>query len=287
MGKNNLPNFLCIGAQKAGTTWLDKQLRAHPKIWMPPMKEVHYFDYVYNQDFRRWITWHLRSTLRRELKKVTDSSKSIDWDKVSYLSSIMTHEEKFTDDWYKNIFSASPGDAISGEITPEYCTIGRKGIQHIRELCGEVKIIYIIRDPVSRAWSQLKMNMVRNGDYHKAVNKNKKIKDMSYFRKNLRHPSIENRGDYRSYIPEWDVFSENIKYIPFKRIKSEPNVVLQEVSGFIGLESGFEFVDASKTVHQGSGLKMPEEIRKDLKELFSGQYDFLKDRFGQRFFDDI
>ncbi len=38
------PRFLVIGAQKAGTTWLDRNLRTHPQIWVPPEKEIHYFD---------------------------------------------------------------------------------------------------------------------------------------------------------------------------------------------------------------------------------------------------
>ena len=38
------PNFLCIGAQKAGTGWLYEQLRSHSDFWMPPLKELHYFD---------------------------------------------------------------------------------------------------------------------------------------------------------------------------------------------------------------------------------------------------
>ena len=40
------PDFLCIGAQKAGTGWLYEQLRHHPDFWMPPMKELHYFDRI-------------------------------------------------------------------------------------------------------------------------------------------------------------------------------------------------------------------------------------------------
>src|SRR3954454_14322487 len=38
------PDFLCVGAQKAGTGWLYEQLRFHPDFWMPPVKELHYFD---------------------------------------------------------------------------------------------------------------------------------------------------------------------------------------------------------------------------------------------------
>ena len=44
-----LPNFLGIGAQKAGTTWLHENLRHHPDLLLPEAKEVHYF----NRDFHR------------------------------------------------------------------------------------------------------------------------------------------------------------------------------------------------------------------------------------------
>ena len=38
------PDFLCVGVHKGGTTWLYQQLDAHPDFWMPPLKELHYFD---------------------------------------------------------------------------------------------------------------------------------------------------------------------------------------------------------------------------------------------------
>src|SRR5438477_9875293 len=38
------PDFLCVGVHKSGTTWLYQQLDSHPDFWMPPMKELHYFD---------------------------------------------------------------------------------------------------------------------------------------------------------------------------------------------------------------------------------------------------
>jgi len=40
---NDLPHFLGIGAQKSGTTWLYRQLRQHPAIFMPATKELRFF----------------------------------------------------------------------------------------------------------------------------------------------------------------------------------------------------------------------------------------------------
>ena len=42
------PDFLGIGAQKAGTTWLHENLRRHPELFLPEEKELHYFD-------RQWV----------------------------------------------------------------------------------------------------------------------------------------------------------------------------------------------------------------------------------------
>ncbi len=48
------PDFLCVGAQKAGTSWLYRQLEPHPDFWMPPVKELHYLDNLTGRsDFSR------------------------------------------------------------------------------------------------------------------------------------------------------------------------------------------------------------------------------------------
>ena len=38
-----LPHFVVIGAMKAGTTSLWHYLRAHPRVYMPRIKELRYF----------------------------------------------------------------------------------------------------------------------------------------------------------------------------------------------------------------------------------------------------
>ncbi len=50
-----LPNFLIIGAQKAGTTWLAYQLERHPEIYLPK-EEIHYFDKGFN--YSKGLNWY-------------------------------------------------------------------------------------------------------------------------------------------------------------------------------------------------------------------------------------
>ncbi|MGH7896506.1 MAG: sulfotransferase domain-containing protein [Candidatus Binatia bacterium] len=52
-----LPNFLIIGAQKSGTTWLGDMLREHPEVFVAP-REIHFFDKGYN--YARGLEWYGR-----------------------------------------------------------------------------------------------------------------------------------------------------------------------------------------------------------------------------------
>ena len=51
----SLPNFLIVGAQKAGTTWLVHNLQEHPDIFMPK-QEIHFFDRQNN--FSKGVYWY-------------------------------------------------------------------------------------------------------------------------------------------------------------------------------------------------------------------------------------
>jgi hypothetical protein len=49
-----LPNFLCVGAQKAGTTTLHEVLKQHPDIFLPQIKEPHFFD----EHYAKGVSWY-------------------------------------------------------------------------------------------------------------------------------------------------------------------------------------------------------------------------------------
>jgi Sulfotransferase domain len=68
-----LPDFLIIGAQKAGTTALYTYLRRHPSITGPPWKEVSFFDRRYT----RGVAWYRGSfPLRSRGRIVGEASPS-------------------------------------------------------------------------------------------------------------------------------------------------------------------------------------------------------------------
>lgn len=69
------PNFLVIGTAKAGTTWLYSCLNAHPEIFLPEIKELHFFsyDHLYQKGYA-WYESHFQSVTKE--KAVGDISPS-------------------------------------------------------------------------------------------------------------------------------------------------------------------------------------------------------------------
>src|SRR3954449_7353640 len=54
MAAGRLPNFLIVGAPKCGTTSMADWLREHPDVWVPPEKELAFFDREERADDVAW-----------------------------------------------------------------------------------------------------------------------------------------------------------------------------------------------------------------------------------------
>jgi hypothetical protein len=135
------PDFLCIGAHKAGSTWLYQQLDSHPDFWMPPVKELHYFD-------------QLSRVQRAGRPRRRDERDSRFLEQLENLSA----EPGINLKNYGRLFESTTR-LISGDISPNYSTLGEEVVRQIVEYFPNLKVIYLARDPVERLWSHLSMEV--------------------------------------------------------------------------------------------------------------------------------
>jgi len=275
----SLPSFLCIGAQKAATSWLYLTLVEHPDIWMPPIKELHYFDHLYVPENRGWTHEHIKQGARNAIKWHVTSADYVDLAYVNYLSDVAL-VDVFSESWYERVF-ARPGakGKVLGDITPEYCTLPCEGIEYVKTLLGNVKLIYIIRDPVDRALSQIRMTADRQygDDVHKLKER--------HWREAVDKTPVTNRGDYKNYIPNWlDVFgAENMLFIPFGMIRHDPRQVMGTVEQFLGVPRFKGYSSPDKPVHVTKKTKIPERVLEPLMGELHQQREFLRSNFGAEF----
>jgi len=123
------PDFLIVGAQKCGTYTLHNWLGSHPECFMSSIKEPHFF------------------------------ARFEPWDKLLQSGSVVRN----VDD-YKQLFAKATNEQICGESSPSY--LFETGVaERILQVIPNCKIIILVRDPVERAFSEYKMNLM--GGYEK------------------------------------------------------------------------------------------------------------------------
>jgi len=76
----SLPNFMCLGAAKSGTTTLYDILRQHSEIYIPAFKEPHFFDITEN--YNNGLQWYEKNYFNKADKKIiADFTPSYFFDK--------------------------------------------------------------------------------------------------------------------------------------------------------------------------------------------------------------
>ncbi len=270
------PHFLCIGAQKAGTSWLYANLVQHPGIWMPPIKELHFFNHLFVPEHRSWTRWHIQTGVNRALKWHAENNEKVDLSFIKYLVELGS-DELFTENWYRRAFDRpSARDKVVGDITPEYSTIPEPGLAYLRQLLGTVKIIYIIRNPVDRALSQIRMNLQRRS-IHKPTDEQ--------WNEALESWDLVNRGDFKTYVPRWESFfaGGDLLFLNYLELKNNSETIIRTVERFLGVEEFDGYTDLGKIVHKTKQMDIPAFAAQRLEEKFGPQTEFVKNRFGNSF----
>jgi hypothetical protein len=263
------PDFLVIGAQKAGTTWLDRNLRCHPQIWLPPEKEIHYFDLPRPLPFAALLLAPLRTArhwakarLERDWAKVKAGEQSLGW----YLRYYFLPRTKY---WYRSLFTPAPGQ-ICGESTPRYAPLPEQIVARIHQMMPRAKIVYILRDPIDRMWSDLAMfQRPRFGGRGLQQATAAEVSSFLRHRPNLQHSL------YAENIAHWEKLFDRSQlcFIFQDDIATHPDRVLRTVTDFLGVPPAPSCAD---TLHrQINSKKYPPADRSTERFLASGLLDDL------------
>ncbi len=134
-------NTFIVGAMKAGTTSFVEVLSKHPDIYMPPVKEPHYF--VNN----------LPSSLYQPSRFFNlDSYLDKDFPQPLHISDVKTELQ------YEKVFSLANGSKLLCDCSTAYIH-APESPNLIHKYNDQAKIIVLIRDPLKRAFSHYKMDL--------------------------------------------------------------------------------------------------------------------------------
>lgn len=260
--RNKKPTFLGIGAHRSATTWLTKMLRANPEIYLPPVKEIHFFDMsphypspsINNRENDRfWTRIYGRylSCLNPEIKSWFEN----------YLFG------KHDLDWYLSLFNGAENHTAIGEITPAYSMLEVSDISLIQNMNPNLKIIFLMRNPLERTWSAAL-------HYLKLNNLELKSLSESEISRLLMESAQSRRSNYLATINNWmSIFPEEQFFFSYlDEVKKHPGELLSSVFDFLEVRDTLQGeIDFQEKVNSSYNDQLPEKHRAVLHQIFDDQ----------------
>lgn len=206
----NLPNFLIVGAAKAGTTAIWHYLRQHPEIYMSRHKEPRFFA-VYG----RPLNFQGPGDKTR-FKFVTDLQE------------------------YQQLFADVTDERAVGEVSPWYIYVQRAA-PAIKEMLPRVKLVAILRDPVDRAFSNY-LHAVNEGleplpTFRKAMEaESTRIRENWSPRFHYKKKGFYYR-QLRHYLKFFD--REQLKIYLYEDLVNEPEAMFADLFEYLGVDPDF------------------------------------------------
>jgi hypothetical protein len=164
---------------------------------------------------------------------------------------------------------------MTGEITPAYCILPEDGIAYVRSFLGPIKIIYLIREPLGRMVSGLKMRA--------AIKSTPPQTEAEWLEMSDKKTTFD-RGNYSECIPLWKKFfgEGEILFLQFGRIAQEPSLLLQDVEKFLGIRK-HSYKRAAEKINIAKKIEVPKVVVDSLRGEANTQREFLIKEFGEDF----
>jgi hypothetical protein len=266
--------LICVGAAKCATSWVHHYLAALPGVTVSPLKELHFFDMKYaslslgdmDDVAIKRVGFHLqrKGDLVEYLQLNADFQASVDRMQMVY-----------DDNAYFGHFArlCTPETRLFCDITPGYSVIGPDGFEFVNSFCAtqdiRLKLLFLMRDPVDRLWSQLRHLQQLNPEARLAER----------WAEAIDSPRICARSDYRGIVTDLDeIFSaSDILYLFYEDLFTETS--LRRLCDFAGIRFHAGQVEERRN-RTSYERDLPRDACASFMTLLAPQYEFCHRRFG-------
>lgn len=207
---------MCVGAQKAGTTWLWHYLRRNPKIDFGFKKEYHVWEVVSNPFFK---------FIKEELEHKIGQGHTT-YEKTTQLS-FMNNPQLYFDYFVNKLKTVD----ISGDFTPQSSSLSEQTFNHIIDTFAtydiSTKAVYILRDPVDRLQSMVRMKLWLDDKINPSYDT-----EILFMDQYAASEGYIFSGDYSKIIPKLDkVFKSNIHYCLYENLFADAST--KQITDFL------------------------------------------------------
>ena len=264
-GNYPFPDFMIVGPPRTGTTWLYRNLRFHPQVYMSTPKEIIFFD---------------------RLDKPNDphfGSNRLEW----YSSFFSIGRVQRMKGILKDLRALRmPRRIMMGEATASYVIMEEPKINEILVLNPKIKVIMAVRNPIDRARSDLKRHLSVKEEVERHFS-SKEFADISSetFANFYTSDYMMRCGQFTANIRRWKrtVGPNQVLVYIFDDIIKRPRELLEDIYRFLGVstrESVFNRNLYTRVIHRITEIEMPREHREFLFDVFEDEIRSLNEMFG-------
>lgn len=192
--RENITDILCVGCQKGSTSWLHSVLNCHRLTTEFPDNDP------------------ITSTVK----------EAHFWDR---------NRDRGLD-WYRDLMTPDDPAKITLDFTPEYAYMSAEQIAECKSLNPSAQVIYILRDPLARAVSAIRMLMLwRFGkDYDAPLAKG------DLFFEFMRNAGLQLHGDYLRHVTAWRAQYPNLILLNYEDFHTDREASVQNLFDRLGLD---------------------------------------------------
>lgn len=182
-----------------------------------------------------------------------------------------TFWKSFDINWYLSHFRDSD-KPIKGEASPSYALLPTRIIKLISLLVPKLKLIFLMRNPVTRAWSHAN-HIFKHGvlDFKGQCNDLYSISEEKWL-ENFSHDYNLSFSDYVGSLRRWLAFFPKEQFLLgfYESIKEEPKKLITDIFKFLEVEKEVEWSQFPLAEKINIGQQM--EISTNLEQLLKGMY---------------
>ena len=247
------PDFIGVGVQKCGTTWLGKRLAEHPQIYFDK-KEISFFSNHFHKGYG-WYHDHFKNkgdriagefSINYFITPRPDSPRIEHYPRWSFQS------------WFKHLIWKYP--PARDEIKKQY---------------PNIKVIAMFRNPAERAWSHYWM-------WHERRMKRNKARLIVPFEQFFNDDGrwVKLTGNYGSLLKYWREAFPEMGVFLYDDLVADPDAFLASAYRFLGVDHSFKGKVGNRE-NERKYQSMPDDVRRMVLEFYRPEIEMFYKLIGR------
>ena len=248
---------------KAGTTWIVQHIRTHPDIYFTYEKEISYLAYLHAKNCKFILSDDYR--IKKAKKYICQSNQN----KITVFNDLVTWcknylDSPINDQWYKNNFILQGKIRYSADFSNLNAHINDEGWKHAKSLAKNLKVLFVMRDPVQRVWSHIRFELQLHGQLDKLE---RWSKDELYRYAKQNH--IWRNSQYSDIVKRLkkNLNRKQLKIVFFDSIITSPIDLLNDVEKFLNVEERkYNLEQLQEKINPSKNISIPPFFSEILKD---------------------